>query len=155
MESDVLIQMPTRRLVVSSHFQLNCSTTFYQSQNLTVELFWMVPQLQGIDVSFSIKFTIFFFCFNYNTNTIETTHQGRRVRSEKIVLNATPRGGKKRTTVRSSLRVVNATLDDSGLYMCASHQSSKETSTMEWAEVFVNIHRIQNKRINSFKINSK
>ncbi|XP_046463212.1 hemicentin-1-like isoform X2 [Daphnia pulex] len=114
MESDVLIQMPTRRLVVSSHFQLNCSTTFYQSQNLTVELFWMVPQLQGID--------------------------GRRVRSEKVVLNATPRGGKKRTTVRSSLRVVNATLDDSGLYMCASHQSSKETSTMEWAEVFVNIH---------------
>jgi hypothetical protein len=60
MESDVLIQMPTRRLVVSSHFQLNCSTTFYQSQNLTVELFWMVPQLQGIDVSFSIKLIHFF-----------------------------------------------------------------------------------------------
>ena len=52
MESDVLIQMPTRRIVVSQHFQLNCSISFYQSQNLTVELHWMVPQLQGIDVSF-------------------------------------------------------------------------------------------------------
>jgi hypothetical protein len=60
MESDVLIQMPTRRLVVSSHFQLNCSTTFYQSQNLTVELFWMVPQLQGIDVSFLISIELNF-----------------------------------------------------------------------------------------------
>ncbi len=58
MESDVLIQMPTRRIVVSQHFQLNCSFTFYQSQNLTVELHWMVPQLQGIDVSFLLFITV-------------------------------------------------------------------------------------------------
>nr|CAH0098421.1 unnamed protein product [Daphnia galeata] len=114
MESDVLIQMPTRRIVVSQHFQLNCSFTFYQSQNLTVELHWMVPQLQGID--------------------------GKRVRSEKVIMTASPRGGKKRTTVRSTLRVLNATFDDGGFYMCASHQSSKDVSTMDWNEVFVNIH---------------
>ncbi len=52
LDSEVLIQMPTRRLVVNTHFQLNCSITYYQSQNLSVELHWMVPQLKGIDVSF-------------------------------------------------------------------------------------------------------
>ncbi|XP_032794862.2 uncharacterized protein LOC116931389 isoform X3 [Daphnia magna] len=114
MESDVLIQMPARRIVVTQNFQLNCSITYYDSQNLTVELYWMVPQLQGID--------------------------GKRVKSEKLILAAQPRGGKKRTTVRSSLRVQNATLDDGGFYMCASHQSSQDVNTMDWAEVFVNIH---------------
>ena len=68
--------------------------------------------------------------------------QGRRVRSERVTLTAPPRGGKKRLTVRSTLRVLNATLDDAGFYMCASHQSSKEISTMDWNEVFVVIHRI-------------
>ena len=63
------------------------------------------------------------------------------MRSEKVILTASPRGGKKRTTVRSTLRVLNATFDDGGFYMCASHQSSKDVSTMDWNEVFVNIHR--------------
>lgn len=56
MESDVLIQMPARRIVVTQNFQLNCSITYYDSQNLTVELYWMVPQLQGIDVSLLVVY---------------------------------------------------------------------------------------------------
>ena len=60
MDSDVLIQMPTRRLVINTSFQLNCSITYYQKQNLSVELHWMVPQLKGIDVSFVINIIILF-----------------------------------------------------------------------------------------------
>ena len=55
-ESDVLIQMPARRILMDQQFQLNCSITYYQSQNLTVELHWMVPQLRGIDVNLNPSF---------------------------------------------------------------------------------------------------
>lgn len=137
MESDVVIQMPARRIVVNQHFQLNCSITFYQRQNLTVELHWMVPQFRGIDVSLDDSF-IRKIPFLY----ILTDLQGRRVRSDRVILAAPPRGGQKRTTVRLSLRVANATFEDAGFYMCASHQSSHNVNSMDWTEVFINIHRM-------------
>lgn len=58
-DSDVLIQMPARRILMNQHFQLNCSITYYQSQNLTVELHWMVPQLRGIDVRNDLDHIVF------------------------------------------------------------------------------------------------
>lgn len=65
------------------------------------------------------------------------------MRSEQVTVPAPPRGGKKRTTVRRTLRVVNVTLEDAGFYMCVSHQLSQTdgSSSMDWAEVFVDIHR--------------
>lgn len=102
----------------------------------------MVPQLKGIDVSFLLQTNrLFSNVFFHLTCGVLGNWQGRRVRQEKVVLAAPPRGGKKRTTVRLSLRVLNATLDDGGFYMCVCHQSSHEVNSMDWAEVFVNIHR--------------
>lgn len=57
-ESEVKIRPPPRHIVANQPFKLNCSTTYYQQQNVSLELHWLIPNRLGIDVGDAIALSV-------------------------------------------------------------------------------------------------